>query len=150
MRHDIKREVKEAEQYHSEFLHHCQCIFHLSTTSLSLTLLLQEETCYSFVDMDNLDADVDIMYLCPSITSPSEYFYVHTRAQLERTRSSDCLALAFSNWIAFVGKALDCAVVLIIPGRWRNAVQEAEIGDIAYVKVGEQKQNTTCFYPDRP
>jgi hypothetical protein len=36
-----------------------------------------------------------------------------------------------------------------MPDRWREAVQETEMGDSAGVKVSKQRQNTTSFDPDR-
>jgi hypothetical protein len=45
---------------------------------------------------------------------------------LKKSPPSDWLAFAFSNWIAFVGKASDGAAVFIMPEQWRELAQEAE------------------------
>jgi hypothetical protein len=58
--------------------------------------------------------------------------------------------LASSNEIASIEKALDGNAVLIMSDQWREVIQEAEMGDSAGVKVRKQRQNTTCFDPDRP
>jgi hypothetical protein len=58
--------------------------------------------------------------------------------------------LASSNEIASIEKALDGDAVLIMPDQWREAIQEAEMGDSAGVKVRKQRHNMKCFDPDRP
>jgi hypothetical protein len=112
-----------------------------------LTTLLQEETCYSFIDVDNVEAFVTVN--CVIIIIREAFTLAH-KLSLKGLRPSDWLALASSNEIAFVKKALDRGFVLIMPDQWREAVQEIEKGDSASVKVRKQRQNTTCFDPNRP
>jgi hypothetical protein len=45
--------------------------------SLSLTPLLEEETCCSLIDVDNLDADANIVHSCHRSYHHQKYF--HTR-----------------------------------------------------------------------
>jgi hypothetical protein len=56
----------------SKHHHYCQGILHLSKASTLLTLILQEATAYSLIDVDNVDADTVDMHLRLSITSSSE------------------------------------------------------------------------------
>jgi hypothetical protein len=39
---------------------------------------------------------------------------------------------------------------LIMSDRWCEAVQEAEMGESISVEASKQRQNTTCFNPNRP
>jgi hypothetical protein len=133
----------------SKIHHYCQWILHLSEAS-SLTPLLQEMACNSRIDVDNLDGDASLMHSCLSITSSAETFSHLHKLNLEEPLPSDLLALTCSNWIVSVGKALDDDTILIMSDRWRKAFEEAEIGDIAGVKVSKQRQITPSFNPDQP
>jgi hypothetical protein len=39
--------------------------------------------------------------------------------------------------------------VMVSEDQWRETVQETEMGDIAHMKVGQQRQNMKYFDPDR-
>jgi hypothetical protein len=53
--------------------------------------------------------------------------------------------LVSSNETASIEKTLHGDAVV-----WKCLVQEAEMGDRAGVKISKQRQNMTCFDPDRP
>jgi hypothetical protein len=46
---------------------------------------------------------------------------------LKESPPSNWLALASSDWIAFVGKPSDGAAVFVMPAQWRELAQEAEM-----------------------
>jgi hypothetical protein len=54
-------------------------------------------------------------------------FTLAHKLSLKESPSSDWLALASSNWIVFVGKALDGATVFIMPEQRRELAQEAKM-----------------------
>jgi hypothetical protein len=58
------------------------------------------------------------------ITIRDSFAFAHKLSPKEPP-PSDWPALASSNWIVSVGKALDGAAFLIMPDRWRETVQEA-------------------------
>jgi hypothetical protein len=78
------------------------------------------------------------------------FTFAHKHKHNLKDRPSDWLALPSSNEIVSVTQALDGDAVFIMADRWREAVEEAEMGDTAGVKVSKQRQNTTCFDPDWP
>jgi hypothetical protein len=84
------------------------------------------------------------------ITSSSETSSHSHKLNLRETPPSNWLVLAFSNEIESVEKVLYGDAVFIMPDQWREAVQEAEMGDSAGMKVSQQRQKTTRFDPDRP
>jgi hypothetical protein len=72
------------------------------------------------------------------------------KLNLKESPPSNWFALASSNEIASIEKALDGDAVFIMADQWREAVQEAEMGDSAAAKVSKQRRNMTCFDPDQP
>jgi hypothetical protein len=74
------------------------------------------------------------------------FSHFHTLSQahklsLKELSPSNWLGLVSLNWIASVRKALDGDAVLIMPDRWRETFQEAEMGENACMKKSRQKQN---------
>jgi hypothetical protein len=62
------------------------------------------------------------------------------KLNLTKPQPSGWLALDSSNETASIEKALNGDSVFIMPDGWRDAVQEAEMGDFSGVKVDEQRQ----------
>jgi hypothetical protein len=54
--------------------HYCEEVLHLSKASLAMTTLRHEEYAFSLIDVNNLDADANIVHSRLSITSPSKGF----------------------------------------------------------------------------
>jgi hypothetical protein len=72
------------------------------------------------------------------------------KLNLKNPRPSDWFALASSNEIEFIETALDGDAVLVMSGRWHEAVQEPEMGNSIGVKMSKERQNITSFDLDRP
>jgi hypothetical protein len=104
-----------------ELLHCCPWILYLSTALSLLAALLQEKTGYSLIDIDNLDADTDIVDSCLSIISLSETASHSHKYNLKEPSQYDRLALTSLNRIGAVGKALDRdAVFILLTDRMRR------------------------------
>jgi hypothetical protein len=131
-------------------IYQCQWILHLSITSLSLTILIEEETCYSLFDVNNLDADAIIVHSCPSRIPSPETFSHSSISSAWKSRchpiGSPCLfKLDRSYWegIPWWSRLHDA-------DQWGEMIEEAEIGANVSLKVSKQKQNTTCLDLDSP
>jgi hypothetical protein len=78
-----------------------------------LTTLLQEKTGYALFNLNNLDAEADIVNTCLFMTWPSEAVSHSHRLNVKDPSPSDWLLLTSLNGIAPVGKALDRDTVFI-------------------------------------
>jgi hypothetical protein len=106
------------------------------------------------MNVDNCDADAHIGHSClsnlPSISSPSEtLLHFHIRTQTDIEQAATIRSARFGRF------KLECVCRKSIEwrgphygNRWRKAVQKIEMGDSAGVKVGQQRQNATCFLKD--